>query len=99
MQQYPGPFPKKKWNRQSRDQLKKLKKKDIVELLKKDSRWKFVGTDGARFSFYNPIHRQPWDYVVVHYHDEEYRNFSLLLWMLDHICWVETDLRQWKVIR
>lgn len=99
MQQYPGPFPKKDWGKQSRAQLKKLKKKDIVDLLKKDPQWQFAGADGARYSFYNSALPQPWDYVVIHYHDEQYRNFSLLLWMLDHICWTEGDLKQWKVVK
>ena len=87
MQQYPGPFPKKKWTKQARAQLKKIKKKDLIALLKRDNRWKFAGTSGARYTFYNPALQPPWDYVAVHYHNEQFDNLSLLLRMIDQICW------------
>lgn len=99
MQEYPGPFPKKKWTRQERDQLKSFTKGKVKKLLDKDSRWELAGTDGGRVSYKNPEHKPPYDYVAVHPSTDQYKNPSLLLWMIDQICWDAKTLRKWKAIK
>lgn len=93
------PFPKKKWTKQERDQLHTLTKIDMIKLLDKDARWKFLGTKGGRYIYKNPQCPKPYDHVAIHYHKERFNNLGLLLQIIDNICWTVQDLRQWKVIK
>jgi len=99
MQQYPGPFPKKKWAKQERDQIKSFPKKLVRKLLDKDEEWEFAGVHGGRAMYRNPKHKPPYDYVAVHTSTDEYQNPSLLFCMIDHICWTAKELRKWKAIK
>jgi hypothetical protein len=99
MQEYPGPFAKKKWTRQERDQIKSFSKDLVRKLLDKDDRWEFIGVNGGRATYRNPEHDEPYTYVAVHTSTERFQNPSLLFWMIDHICWTPKDLRKWKAIK
>jgi hypothetical protein len=99
MQQYPGPFPKKKWSRQARPQIKTLRKDKIKKLLDKDPNWEFVRFEGGRATYRNRALQPPYDYLVIHPSEQEFKNPSLVFWMLDHICWEEKDLQEWKVLQ
>jgi hypothetical protein len=94
-----SPFRKKKWTKQERDQIRPLTKIDMIKLLDKDPRWKFLGAKGGRYIYGNPKCPKPYDHVAIHYHKEGFHNLSLLLQLIDNICWTAEDLRNWKVIK
>jgi len=99
MQEYPGPFPKKKWTPQERSQIKSFTKGMMKKLLDKDPRWDFVGFDGGRAVYRSGEYKPPYDYVAVHQSTDQYDNPSLVFWMIDHICWNAATLRAWKAIK
>lgn len=99
MQQYPGPFSKKKWTKEERDQIKSFTKAKLRKLLDRDPRWEFVHDEGGRVVYRNVELSAPWDYVAIHPSKQEYRNPSLLLWQIDHICWTGKVLRAWKALK
>lgn len=84
---------------QERDQIHSLTKIDMIKLLDKDTRWKFLGAKGARYIYGNPQYPKPYDHVAIHYHKERFNNLSLLLQIIDNICWTAKDLKNWKVIK
>ena len=92
------PFPKKKWAKQERDQIKSLTKIDMIKLLNRDPRWEFLGAKGARYVYGNPQCPKPYDHVAIHYHKEGFRNPGLLFQIIDNICWTAKDLKNWGVI-
>ena len=99
MLKYPGPFPKKKWTAAERDQLASLTKQKIVKLLAKDPRWEQLHIKGARYVFRNSEIPSPYDFLTIHYHKERFRNRGLLLHLIDHICWTNELLVEWKVLK
>ena len=99
MLKYPGPFLKKEWTNNERKQLAGLTKKDMAKLLGKDPCWEHVHDRGAKRVFYNPDIPSPYDFFLVHYHDEGFKNKGFLLHIIDHICWTRDQLKGWKVLK
>ena len=93
------PFPKKKWTKQEREQIRPLTKIDMIKLIDKDPHWEFLGVKGARFVYGNPKYPKPYDHVAIHYHKERFYDPSLLFQIIDNICWTAEDLRNWGVIK
>lgn len=93
------PFPKKKWTKQERDQIRPLTKIAMIKLLDKDARWEFLGVKGGRYIYENSEYPKPYDHVAIHYHREGYHDPSLLFQLIDNICWTAKELRKWKVIK
>lgn len=93
------PFANKEWDKNEWDQLKNLRKTDIISLIKKDQRWEFRGAKGARYQFYNQQIKPPYDYLTIHHHKEGFHNPGLLKNLLNHWCCTKDDLRKWKVIK
>jgi len=94
------PFPKKEWSKQDWQRLKNLTKEDLISLLKKDPRWEFAGTEGARFVFLNRRLQEPYTHLTIHYHKKEgFRDKGLLKNILDHWCCTREDLKKWKVLK
>lgn len=99
MLKYPGPFPKKEWTKNEREQLASIEKSDLIRLLDRDPRWEQVSVKGARYVYRNPAIRQPYDYIVIHYHKHMVVGSQILFPMLDQICWTPEWLRKEKVLK
>ena len=77
-----------------------MDKKEILRLLRKDSRWTEVNSSGARLAFMNGLLPPPDDYLVIHHHPGNAScDPKTLRGLLDQICWTEVSLRQMKAIR
>jgi len=93
------PFPDKKWDKQDWDQIKNITKEKLISLLKKDDRWEFRGARDAKYVFYNPKLKPPFEYLAIHYHPHEsFREKSLLKRILNHWCCTREDLKDWGAI-
>jgi hypothetical protein len=92
------PFPKKDWGTDW-NQIKNLQPKDLISIMKKDSRWEFIGVSGARYLYRRADIPKPHDIIAIHYHNKGYRDKGLLKDILNHTCWTKEMLRAWKVIK
>ncbi|MFA5645505.1 MAG: type II toxin-antitoxin system HicA family toxin [Candidatus Ratteibacteria bacterium] len=93
------PFIKKEWSKSEWGQLKNLTPKDLITLLKKDTRWELVKTKGSRYIFYNVKLETPYQYLEIHHHKKGYRNKGLLKSILDQWCCTKNDFKKWNVIK
>lgn len=91
-------LPKKDWGKYW-EQIKDLKRKQIIRLLDKDPRWEFVKVRGSHYVYYNAELPSPHNYVEISHHAGGYGDKSLLKMLLDNICWDIAVLKKWKVIK
>jgi|GEM_PF-1232153 len=101
MQPTEKPFPNKKWDKQVWDQIKNIKKTEMIVFMAKDDRgvWKHLKTIGAVYVYHTNKYKPPFDMLTIHYHPGDTFTKGSLTDHLDHVCWTVDDLIRFKIIK